>query len=69
MTAWLALDQNFFSAVYSFKNNPRVKNRVVCGEANLDKVLHMKAASPSDRERELSRLVKERWHGALTVKT
>lgn len=51
MTAWLALDQNSSGAVCSFKNNPRVKNRVVCGEVSLDKVLHMKAASPSDRDR------------------
>lgn len=51
MTAWLSLDQNSSGVVCSFKNNPRVKNRVVCGEASLDKVLHMKAASSSNRDR------------------
>lgn len=51
MTTWLGLVQNSFSAVCSFKNNSRAKNQVVCGEASLDKVLDMKAASPSDRDR------------------
>lgn len=50
-TTSLAVDQNSSSALCSFKNNPRAKNRVVCGEASLDKVLDMKAASPSDRDR------------------